>query len=58
MELGYWVILEGSGGVLDRKFAVSEDEMRATAREMTEFLNDGDVIRIVEGESENDEVLK
>jgi hypothetical protein len=53
---GFWVSMENIvGGVLDRRFATDEFEAAEVAIEMikeTYLLGDGDIIRVVEGESE------
>jgi hypothetical protein len=50
MYTRFYVILEGRGGELDRRTAVSEEDARDQARDIITGmynLRDGDVIRVV-----------
>ena len=51
---GFWIILEGLGGELDREFVADENEISWALRgKLTEWvLAEGDTIRIVEGWTE------
>lgn len=49
---GFWIILENSGGEIDRSFANTEEEARLVAAEIISGvanLQAGDTLRVIEG---------
>lgn len=49
---GYWVILYGKGGELDREFVKDNRGIKAVLMDWSSSLSDGDTIKIEKGESE------
>lgn len=49
---GYWVILKGRGGELDREFTEKRNGFKAILASWAKDLDDGDVIAIERGMSE------
>ncbi len=52
-QKGYWVILSGKGGELDRVFVKNNRGIKAVLMDWSSTLGHGDVIRIEKGESES-----
>ena len=51
-QKGYWVILSGKGGELDKAFVKDKRGIKAVLMDWSSTLSDGDTIRIKQGESE------
>jgi hypothetical protein len=55
MTKGFWIVLAGAGGELDRRFAKTEDDIKQKLLELVSdcVFSDGDKITIEAGESED-----
>lgn len=49
---GFWVILSGKGGELDREFVKDNRGIKAVLMDWSSTLSHGDIIKIEKGESE------
>ena len=52
---GYWVVLSGKAGELDREFASKRSDIKKILMNWASSLDAGDIIKIERGESELDE---
>ena len=52
MQKGYWVILSGRGGELDKAFVKDKKGIKAVLIDWSSTLSDGDTIKLKKGESE------
>lgn len=51
-QRGFWVVLYGKGGELDRAFVKNKRGIKAVLMDWSSTLDDGDTIKIEKGESE------
>ena len=52
MQKGFWVVLSGKGGELDKAFVKDKKGIKSVLMDWSSTVSDGDTIKIEKGESE------